>query len=75
MVGNLSTNLLSYTLSRDPDFLMNIYCIHVRPILEYASPVWNLGFITDTVLLERIQRRWTKAIIAGMSDLPYSQRL
>ena len=74
MVGNLTTNLLSCTLSRDSEFLMNIYCMHVRPILEYASPVWNLGYITDTVLLERIQRRWTKAI-AGMSDLPYSQRL
>ena len=74
MVGGLTTNLLSCTLSRDADFLMNIYKSHIRPVLDYASPLWNMQYIGDTKLLERIQRRWTKAV-SGLSDLPYSERL
>ena len=53
IVGNLTTNLLSCTLSRDLEILMIIYCMHVRPILECASPILELGYITDTVLLDQ----------------------
>ena len=74
LVENLTTNILSGALSKDPKFFMNINCMHVRHIPEYVSSVWNLGYITDTVLLEIIQRLWTKAI-GGMCDLPYSQRM
>ena len=59
------TNLLSWTLSRDPKFHMSIYCIF---------PILNFRYINDIVLLERSQRRCTKAV-AGLSEQPYSQRL
>ena len=47
MVGSLTTNLLSFTLSRDPEFLINTYCMHVRPNLEYASlfGTWDMPLI------------------------------
>ena len=74
MVSGLTTNLLSCTLNRDADFLMNIFKSHVRPILDYASPLWNLHYVGDVKLLERVQRRWTKAV-TGLSDMSYYDRL
>ena len=73
-MNGLTSNLLGCTLSRDPSFLMNVYTSHVRPNLEYASPLWNVGYLGDLRLLERIQRRWTRAV-SGMTDVPYDERL
>ena len=72
--GGLTTNVLNCTLSRDSDFLINVYKSHVRPILEYASCVWNTGYIGDLKLLERIQRRFTRSIV-NMSSHSYEDRL
>ena len=74
MCNGITTNLLTSTLCRDADFLMNIYCSHVRPKLEYCSPLWNLGYMGDTRMLERVQRRWTRAV-RGLEDLSYGERL
>ena len=53
---------------------MNLYTLHLRPLLEYASPLWNVGFLGDVRMLERLQRRWTRAVV-GLEDLPYEERL
>ena len=74
MVGSLTTNLLSCTLSRKPEFIMNIYVMHVRPLLDYASQIWNLGYSCDLKLLEGLQRRWTR-VISGMENVAYNDRL
>ena len=71
---NLTTNILSSTLCRDCEFILNIYQSHIRPLLEYGSPLWNTGYLGDLRLLERIQRRWTRAI-QGFEVLPYGERL
>ena len=73
-ISGLMTNLLSSTLCRDQEFMMNLYTSHIRPKLEYASVVWNVGFIGDSRLLERVQRRWTRNI-AGFDEIPYQERL
>ena len=73
-INGLTSNLLGCTLSRDPKFLMNIYTSHIRPKLEYASSLWNVEYLGDLRLLERIQRRWTRAV-SGMADVPYGERL
>ena len=54
--------------------MMSLYISHIRPLLEFSSSVWNLGYISDLKLLEGVQRRWTKKI-TGFEDLTYSQRL
>ena len=36
LANNLTTNLLSCIICRDEDFLMNLYMIHIQPLLEYA---------------------------------------
>ena len=70
----LTTNIFSCTLCRDKSFLLNIYRSIIRPQLEYGSPLWNVGYMCDIRQLERVQKRWTKAIV-GMENLPYHERL
>lgn len=72
--GGMAQNLLKSTVNRDASFLIPLYVTHIRPILEYCSAVWNLGYITDLNLIESVQRRWTRNI-RGMEHLNYSQRL
>ena len=73
-VNNLVTNLLSCTISRNSEFMLNIFTMHIRPLLEYGCQVWNTGYLGDLKMLERIQRRWTREI-DGMQGLEYSERL
>ena len=70
----LANNLLRSTLCRSGSFMCNIYIAHIRPLLEYSSPVWNTGFVGDSKLLESVQRRWTKHV-EGVGDLEYPLRL
>ena len=72
--GSLTTNLLSYTVCRDPDFLVDLYTTHVRLKLEYVSQVWNTRYLSDSTLLERALRRWTRSI-HGFEDFQYHDRL
>ena len=53
--------LKSFGLPRDD--LIIIFIGYVRPMLEYASPVWNSGLTQDqNIRLERIQRRALRII-------------
>ena len=70
----LTTNLLSSTLCREPQFIMSMYTSLIRPQLEYGCTLWNTGYLGDMRTLERIQRRWTRSV-AGLENVPYSQRL
>ena len=70
----VSNNILRGTICRSPEFMRAIFISHVRPIIDFCSPVWNLDFIGDTKALESVQRHWTKQI-EGYSDLPYFERL
>ena len=74
VAGGLTTNLLNCTLCRDPDFMISLYVSHVRPKLEYASQLWNSGYVGDMKLLERVQRRWTRTI-NNFDSLSYAERL
>ena len=60
--------------SRGKDFLVNIYKSYIRPKLEYASTVWSPTDKASNILLENIQRRFTKRIKC-LSTLNYEQRL
>ena len=72
--GGVATNLLKSTVCRSPSFMTTLLISDIRPILDFASPVWNTRFEGDTHLLESVQRRWTKEV-CGLSPLSYEERL
>ena len=72
--AGIANNILSATLCRSPQFMVFILVTYVRPIIEFANPVWNTGYLEDLRLLERVQRAWTKKV-AGLENLPYEDRL
>ena len=43
-------------------------------MIDFASPLWNLGYVGDMKLLESVQRRWTSQV-TGLESLDYSARL
>ena len=46
----------------------------VRPYIEYGNAIWDPNYLGDIKILEKIQRRATKMIIA-IKDLHYEERL
>lgn len=72
--SGLSNQLLRATVCRSSEFMVTLFLSHVRPIVDYCSTVWNLGYIGDLNSLESIQRRWTKQV-TGLEALEYSTRL
>ena len=58
----------------DETTLLQLYTALVRPILEYANPVWSPRYVRDIISIENIQRRATK-MIPTIKDLPYEDRL
>ena len=61
-------------VSRSPHVYLKLFNTLVRPLLEYASPVWNPLQVNMCRRLEAVQRRATRRI-PGIRSLTYSQRL
>ena len=61
-------------VSRNPPLLKRAFNTYIRPLLEYASPVWSpqYNYLVDKV--ESVQRRFTKRL-PGYSTLDYPTRL
>jgi hypothetical protein len=72
--AGLAGNLLRSTVCRSPDFMVALFIMHVRPLLDYCSVVWNTGYVGDLRLLESVQRRWTRHV-DGLQGLEYGERL
>jgi len=63
-----------YCIYRHTDILLKLYKLMVRPHLEYCIVAWSPYYIKDKVLIEKVQRRFTR-MIPSVSKLPYEQRL
>ena len=61
-------------LSKNANLLQRAFTSFVRPTLEYASPIWSPHLTKDILLLEKVQRRFTKSI-RSIHSLPYESRL
>ena len=66
-----SALILRWFLSRDALNLKLPFYAYVRPILEYASPIWSPHTQKGIDLLENVQRCFTKSI-AKLHHLPYT---
>ena len=61
-------------ISRNTLHLTRAYISYIRPLLEYASPVWSpsLHYLNDSI--ESVQRAYTKRL-PGLQNLSYKERL
>jgi len=49
--------------------LLNFYCSVIRPVLEYASPVWHSSLtVAQTMALEYLQKRAMNIMFSGGID-------
>ena len=60
--------------SRHRNLLWPAFLYYVLPILTYCSQVWNPFLQRNILLLERIQRSFTKRI-RGLESITYYERL
>jgi len=61
-------------VSRDLNTLLHAFIVYVRPLLEYASPVWNPHHKYAVAKIESVQRRFTKRL-PGLFNEDYKTRL
>ena len=61
-------------LSRNILNFKRAFITYVRPLVEYASPVWSPSHIYLINEIESVQRSFTKRL-PGFADLTYSERL
>jgi hypothetical protein len=60
--------------SRNHIFMVTLYKVYVRPILEYACEIWNPFLIGDIDTLESVQRLFTRRL-PGLQFMSYTERL
>ena len=72
--GGVASGLLKATVCRSPEFMATVLISDIRPVLDFCSPLWNLGYLGDLNLIESVQRRWTKQV-RGLENCSYGERL
>jgi hypothetical protein len=61
-------------LCKDTKYLILAYKTYILPILNYCSPVWSPSAAGDILLIERVQKFFTKNLF-GCEGLSYKERL
>lgn len=61
-------------VNKQPVIMTRLYKSLVLPLVEYCTAVWSPHYQKDMLLVERIQRRFTKSI-PSLRHLSYSMRL
>ena len=69
-----ANQILRCFASKHPQTLFKAFATYVRPLLEYASPVWSPITIGNINKIESVQRRFTKRL-NGLGFVPYDERL
>jgi len=74
MYASLLGLLNRTTKCKDTYSLVCFYKSLVRPHLEFCLPVWSSHYATDKVLIEKVQRRFTR-MISHLRKFSYEERL
>ena len=53
----LSSELLHSTICCSSIFMVTLFVLLIRPIMDFCLNVWNVGYLGDIRLLESVQRR------------------
>ena len=71
LIGEMSSQVSLY---RDKDTFLKLYCVYVRPHLEYAIQAWCPYTQEDKNILEKVQKR-ALAMVSNMNGKTYEERL
>ena len=69
-----ANQILRCFASKHPETLFKAFSTYVRPLLEYASPVWSPVTIGNINKIESDQKRFTKRL-NGPAFVPYDERI
>jgi ribonucleases P/MRP protein subunit RPP40 len=74
--GNRMLGILRRSFaSRDTDLWKKLYITYVRPLLEFAVPVWSPYLEGDIATIEKVQRRATRIPFERFASIPsYTER-
>jgi len=61
-------------ISKNTSLLVRAFKTYIRLMLEYNSPVWSPSVKKDIILIESVQRHFTKRI-PGLATMTYHSRL
>ena len=66
--------LLRSFKTKEPAYLMIGFKSYILPIVDYCSQIWSPHYVQDILLLESVQRNYTKRIPC-LTDMTYADRL
>ena len=67
---SLVNQLLRGTVCRSRKFMITLFISHIRPVMDFSARLWNVGYLSDTRMLEKVQRSWIGQT-QGMDGLRY----
>ena len=70
MLGRIKKSFASF----DCKLFKSLYLTFIRPLLEFAVPVWSPYLKGDCELIEKVQHRATK-LVTSIGNRPYDDRL
>jgi hypothetical protein len=70
----ISSHIFRCFRTRDSSFLLKMFDVYVRPVVESGTSVWSPYLLKDIANIERVQRSFTKRL-PGLRYLSYSERL
>ena len=50
--------------------MITLFISHIRPLMDFSARVWNVGYLGDMRMLEKVQRSWVGQI-QGMEEVQY----
>ena len=61
-------------VNKTPFVMTKLYKTLVRPHVEYGMSVWSPWYVKDRILVEKVQRRFTRSI-QGLQGMDYNGRI